>query len=163
MCVRAACRQAEMESNTEPRPRHVLLRDQCQYFVPALFRNAALRPALERWFRKEPSTRQQYVGIFKRVAGWLFGSLAPHLERRVASFLAAHHLGDFSPARFDADAKQAPLHVCAQNRFPQGAGWWTRCIQKLSENRSGAQIFAATIESGAQFHAEVHRRRKGSL
>ena len=125
-----------------------MLADQCQYFLPALFRNPDFRPALEQWFKQTLKQDDEYgtrrLGVFAEVGNWLFGSLAPHLERRTTAFLSLHRFGDFG-------ALQRPLRVCAQNRFPHGVAWWTDCIQKLSQNKSGARIFAATIERGTQF------------
>ncbi|CAJ1399699.1 unnamed protein product [Effrenium voratum] len=111
---------------------HLVVKDQCQYFVPSLFRNPRMRPLLERWFWQAGSRWK----VFSPLGRWLFGDLASHLEHRVTSFVQVHKLYPGASNRFRA---------CAQNRFVEAADWWARCIRELSAGAS-TQVFIATIE-----------------
>mmetsp|Transcript_686 Transcript_686/g.1808 ORF Transcript_686/g.1808 Transcript_686/m.1808 type:complete len:845 (-) Transcript_686:101-2635(-) len=145
-----------------PSFRRVLVLDgSCQYFLPALFRNPDLRPLLDLWFRGADAAASGGFacrGVFRRVASWALGGLAPTLERRARGFGAASGLArgsaggakgtkTTSAGGFDEGTAGGPLRVCVQNlKFPQGASWWVRCVEKLAEGRAGVQLFVATLE-----------------
>lgn len=124
-------------------PHILVVKDQCQYFVPSLFRSPWMRPLLERWFWQAGSRWK----VFSPLGRWLFGDLASHLEHRVTSFVQVHKLYPGASNRFRA---------CAQNRFVEAADWWAQCIRELSAGAS-TQVFIATMESQAQLCAQLVR------